>query len=298
MLAMARAKINLFLAVGEKRPDGFHDIDSVITAIDRADILDIAAGAKPRLDVQLEDLPAGQDVAKGSDNLVWKAAERVLGPDRGWRVTLYKTIPVGAGLGGGSSDAALALQALTALYKLEVPDLAAKAADVGSDVPFFLQGGLCRVRGRGERVEALAVLPTLHVVVAVPPVEVSTAEAYAWIDASPDRPRRDISEFLASLGSGDPRAIARAVWNDFEAPVMNRHPEIASAKAKLLGHGAWGAALCGSGSAVFGIFATPDEANQVAFTLRRDGLWAIYAPTAPRSNEFGRDPAESPELIG
>jgi 4-diphosphocytidyl-2-C-methyl-D-erythritol kinase len=298
MLAMARAKINLFLSVGEKRPDGYHDIDSVITAIDRADVLDIAAGAKPRLDVQLEDLPAGQDVAKGSDNLVWKAAERVLGPDRGWRVTLYKTIPVGAGLGGGSSDAALALQALTALYKMEVPDLAIKAADVGSDVPFFLQGGLCRVRGRGERVEPLAALPTLHVVVAVPAVQVSTAEAYSWIDAAPDRPKRDIGDFLAALGSGNPRTIAEALWNDFEGPVMTRHPEIAAAKTMLLDRGAWGAALCGSGGAVFGVFATPDEANQVAFTLRRDGLWSIYAPTAPRSNEFGRDPAESPELIG
>jgi 4-diphosphocytidyl-2-C-methyl-D-erythritol kinase len=267
----------------------------VLASIDRADILDIALAPKPRLEVNPEDLPAGQRLAADRDNLVWRAAEALGGPDRGWRISLYKTIPVGAGLGGGSADAAVTLQALANLWR-SPSELAPLALALGSDVPYFLQGGLCRARGRGELVEPLEAPPTLHVVVAAPASPVATAEAYQWLDEAAERPQRPIAPFLAALGSGDPRTIARAMWNDFEPVVLRRHPAIAALRERLLAMGAFGALLCGSGSAVFGVFATPDEANAVASALRQEGTWAVYAPTASRATELGRDPLAAPEF--
>ncbi len=301
MLSMARAKINLFLSVGERRPDGYHAVDTVMTAVDRADILDISLGAKPRLEVQLEDLPAGQSLGAGPDNLIWKAAERVVGPDRGWRITLYKTIPMGAGFGGGSSDAALTMQALAALYKLG-SDLRPAAAEIGSDVAFFLEdGGIARCRGRGEQVAPLAPLPPLHTVLAaLPGVEVATADAYSWLDTAAERPRGNVEDFLEALATGEARAIAAALWNDFDPVVAAKIPAVGQLRDRLLKRGALGAAVSGSGAGVFGIFATSDDANAAAFELRRDGIWAVYAATAPRTGEFGRDPfaAEEGGLIG
>ncbi len=299
MLAVARAKINLFLGVGDRRPDGFHDIDTVMTAVDRADILDIALGPKPRLDVQAEDLPLGQKPPSGPDNLVWRAAQRLGGQDRGWRITLYKTVPMGAGLGGGSSDAAVTLQVLAGLWKIEGADLTAIAAELGSDVPFFLRSGVMRATGRGEHLEPLGTLPTLHTVLAVPDVQVSTADAYSWLDAAPDRPRKTSDEFLAALRTGDPQAIAAALWNDFEPVVAARVPAIGALRNKLLERGAIGATLTGSGSGVFGLFPSPEEATQAAFALKREGIWAAYAATAANPTDFGRDPLTSSSgLIG
>lgn len=299
MLAVARAKINLFLAVGDRRPDGYHDLDTVMTAIDRGDILDIAPASTPRLEVRPEDLPVGQKVPEGEENLVWRAARRLGGSDRGWRITLYKTIPMGAGLGGGSADAAVTLQVLAGLWRLNDVDLPAIAAELGSDVPFFLRSGVVRATGRGEILEPMGALPTMHAVVAVPDVQVSTAEAYAWLDAAPDRPRKGSEEFIAALRSGDPVAIARSVWNDFEPVVTERVPAIAELRDRLLERGAMGAAMTGSGSGVYGFFPTPDEATSVAFALKREGIWAVYAATAPNPADFGRDLlARSSELMG
>lgn len=299
MLAVARAKINLFLGVGERRADGYHDLDTIMTAIDRADILDISLAPRPKLAVQPEDLPPGQTLPEGSDNLVWRAAELLGGKDRGWRITLYKTIPMGAGLGGGSSDAAVVLQVLAGLWKLENADLEALAAQLGSDVPFFLRSGAVRATGRGDLLEPMGPLPTMHAVVAVPDVQVSTAEAYSWLDAAGDRPRRSSDPFQAALRSGDPATIAAAVWNDFEPVVTARVPAIGALREKLLEKGAMGAALTGSGSGVYGFFPTPDEATSVAFSLKREGIWAVYAATAASPTDFGRDPmASGSGLVG
>ncbi|MBM3269664.1 MAG: 4-(cytidine 5'-diphospho)-2-C-methyl-D-erythritol kinase [Candidatus Sericytochromatia bacterium] len=301
MLSMARAKINLFLSVGARRPDGFHDVDTIMCAVDRADILDISLASRPRLEIQLEDLPPGQDLGAGPDNLIWRAAEALVGPDRGWRITLYKTIPHGAGFGGGSSDAALTLTALAALYRLDA-DLPRLARDLGSDVGFFLiDGGTARCRGRGEVVTPLSALPVLHTVLAVPPdARVATADAYRWLDESPDRPRGDVDDFLAALATGEPRAIAAAMWNDFDPVVTRMLPLVGTLRDRLLTRGALGVQVCGSGAGIVAIFQTPDEANAAAFALRGEGVWAVYAPTAPRTYELGRDPMAAAEggLIG
>lgn len=299
MLAVARAKINLFLGVGDRRPDGYHDVDTIMTAVDRADILDISLAPKPKLDVQAEDLPPGQNLAGGPDNLVWRAAERLGGKDRGWRITLYKTIPIGAGLGGGSSDAAVTLQVLAGLWKMESADLAGIAAELGSDVPFFLRSGVTRATGRGELLEPMGTMPTLHTVIAVPDAQVSTAEAYAWLDAAPERERRTSEAFVAALRTGDAATIAGAVWNDFEPVVLAKVPAIGAIRDKLLERGAMGVALTGSGAGVYGFFPTPDEATSVAFALKREGIWAVYAATAASPTDFGRDPmASSTGLVG
>lgn len=291
-MVVAKAKINLFLAVGDRRPDGYHDVDTVMTAIDRSDLLDVSLAPEPKLEVQPEDLPPGPQVAKGEDNLVWKAATH-LGEGKGWRITLYKMIPPGAGLGGGSVDAAATLRALAALWKFET-DLAGIAAEVGSDVPFFLHGGICRATGRGERIEQLGPGPPLHIVVAVPEVQISTSEAYEWLDALPDRPRADAGAFVKVLASGDPQSVAASLHNDFEAAVLPRFPQVARLKDRLGELGALGTLLCGTGSGVFGIFDSPECATEVSQKLRREGIWAVYAPTSPIAVELGGDPLAGP----
>jgi 4-diphosphocytidyl-2-C-methyl-D-erythritol kinase len=138
------------------------------------------------------------------------------------------------------------------------------------------------------------------VLAALPGVEIATADAYSWLDNSPERQRGDVEDFLEALASGEPRTIGAALWNDFDPVVTAKIPAVGQLRDRLLKRGALGAAVSGSGAGVFGIFATPDDANAAAFELRRDGIWGVYAATAPRTGEFGRDPLAAPEggLIG
>src|SRR5687768_14075435 len=182
----AFAKINLSLRVSSVRPDGFHDVRTILQAIDLFDRVKCEALRGP---FQIRcDMPG---VPTDRTNLVWKAAQLLWeagersGEPRNTVVTLQKNIPMKAGLGGGSSNAAAALLALRRLWKLRVPDeqIHALAAKLGSDVPFFLVGGTALGLGRGEEVYPLENLPRYRVVLVIPPFGVATNEAYAWLDS-------------------------------------------------------------------------------------------------------------------
>jgi len=263
---LAPAKVNLLLRVGARRADGYHELDTLFQAIDLADELEVAAvpGAGMALEVEGE---AGPD----ADNLALRAARAFLsaagmGPQaQGVRLRLVKRVPVGAGLGGGSSDAAAALRALDHLFPgvLDGERLARIAEGLGSDVPFFLGSSpLARGRCRGERLEPLPPLPVAAGVVVMPPARVSTTAAYAALD-------RWRGEGGGPAGGGEPitpdgwSALGAAV-NDFEEVIAAELPAVARALAALRRTDPLLALLSGSGAACFAIHASAGRAERAA----------------------------------
>jgi len=288
---ISRAKVNLTLEVLGRRADGYHDLDSVARIIDLTDELSIAKADEGVIEIGSDT----QGVPSGPDNLVHKACRAFFvatGIRAGARCNLVKRIPARAGLGGGSGNAAAAIAALNDLYEcgLPVDRLAEIAGRVGSDVGLFVYGGTVRMRGRGERVEALPDAPEMHLVVVKPEVGVSTAWAYRELDRSPGRSQRGASDAAErAVRAGDRAGLIASMWNDFDPMVAAAFDEIASAKRSLLDHGAQAALLAGSGSAVFGVFATKEAAESVADSIRREFGNVLVTRTLPR-----RQPVSSP----
>jgi len=249
------SKINWTLEILGKRSDGFHELLTVLQTLDFGDQLTFDTDC---LDITLRT--EGRKVPCGQDNLVLKAARLITecaGINRGVQITLTKRIPVGAGLGGGSSNAAVTLLALNQLWDcgLTNEDLLKLAAGLGSDVPFFFSGGTCLGRGRGEQISALPDMKReFAVLVFYPRFQVSTAEAYAAVRDLPDkltRPDLDttIRRFHEVLETGNWSALR----NDLERPIFSRYPVLARIKRDLVAAGCEFGMLSGSGSALFGI---------------------------------------------
>jgi 4-diphosphocytidyl-2-C-methyl-D-erythritol kinase len=243
------AKINLTLEVLERRPDGYHALRSVMVPLELADELHIEASSSFAF--------ASSDPSlEGEENLAVRAA-RALDPLPAVKLTLRKTIPMQAGLGGGSSDAAAVLRAAMdgALGRAYTADWVRIARSLGSDVPFFLADTGALVEGTGERVTAVGALPPWHVLIIKPPVAVSTAAAFARLDAvtRPSRPRNASISLaaLTALQGGDFDGVERALSNDFQDVIAGSTQEIARAMDALRAAGAQNALLSGSGSAVF-----------------------------------------------
>jgi len=249
----AFAKLNLSLRVVGVRPDGYHEIRTVFQSIALHDTLAFrpVAGA---IRIRCSDPSCPTDAT----NLVWRAAERLWeatgrrGPLPGVSIRIVKRIPIEAGLGGGSSDAAAALRALCALWRVRLPRerLREVAAALGADVPFFLEGGTMLGVQRGDVLIPQRDLDRAWAVIVVPPFGVRTADAFRWWD---------------ERQGGGP-----ALANDLEKPVAARHPEIAGLVHDLRG-GAMQAGMSGSGSAVFGLFARRDAAAQAFRRLTGGG---------------------------
>lgn len=266
------AKVNLSLRVHGLRPDGFHEVSTVLQTIDLCDRLAIQRidpGSPLRIDVPTGGAPADDS------NLVLKAAcafFAALGePARGVRFRLEKRIPAGSGLGGGSSDAAAALLGLQSLWgrPLDARQLRAAATAVGSDVPFFLVGGTAFATGRGEQVETLDDIPPVPVLVVVPAVEVSTAEVYrGWsggMEAGSGGDGGRSARLPALSRRGD--AAAWVLGNDLEPVVCELHSEVNSLLSALRSAGRAGSGgpqVSGSGGAVFAIGELPDIQAAVA----------------------------------
>ncbi|HEX5069895.1 MAG TPA: 4-(cytidine 5'-diphospho)-2-C-methyl-D-erythritol kinase [Vicinamibacterales bacterium] len=281
------AKINLTLRIGQRRPDGFHDVETVLQSIGLSDTLTFRPTAGP-----FRVTTSGRDVPADRSNLIWRAAMALWsaagrdGEPHGARVTLRKLIPVAAGLGGGSANAAGALVGLNRTWALGVSrvDLLRLAATLGSDVPFFLTGGTAVGLGRGDRILPLRPIRRLGVVVIKPAFGVSTADAYRWLDEDRGRGIVDCDESPSGFNVGWPSPLI--LVNDLEAPVARRHSGIVQAVRAALEAGALAAAMTGSGSAVFGLFA-PASAPAAARRLRRSG-WVVHATTTLSAGESGR----------
>ena len=273
----AYAKVNLTLAVGEKRPDGYHEVVSVMQRVSLHDTL-TAERTASGISLTCSDpaLPAGEK------NLAHRAAAlffRETGITGGAALAGEKSIPSQAGLGGGSSDAAAVLRAMRTLYAPEVSDaeLERMATALGSDVPFFIRGGTALATGRGERLTPLPRLADGWFVVVKPPEGFSTPAMYRRLDELPPQPPQP-DGMTAALGAGELRAVAAALCNSFERAVP---PDSAVwvIREALRAQGALAAMLSGSGSAVFGLFDREDAARAAAEVLR--ARWPLTFAAQP-----------------
>lgn len=269
--AFAPAKLNLFLRVVGRRADGYHELDSIFVPITLGDR--IAIETRPSHDRRVTLHGSFGDLPTDNRNLAVRAALDFMtefAVTAEVLIDLRKAIPTGAGLGGGSSDAAAVLLMMAVLFRQkygDAPDrLARIAVKIGADSPFFLNPVPARVTGIGERIAPLGALPQLAIVVAVPAIEVPTAAVFRdlkpehWSGAATDE---DVLAIMS--GAVGPRLFV----NDLARVAMVRWPEIARVKARLEEVGARAAAMTGSGAGVFGIFASPAEANRAAAELRR-----------------------------
>jgi 4-diphosphocytidyl-2-C-methyl-D-erythritol kinase len=294
----AYAKINLTLRVVGARPDGYHDLHTTFQSIALHDTLTFRVRTGPfHITCDEPACPAGEA------NLVWRAAQRVWtsgghrGAPQGVAVRIAKRIPMEAGLGGGSSDAAAAIRALAALWHLDLTAGRTRriAAALGADVPFFLEGGTALGVGRGDVLSPLPDPPAAWVTLVIPAFGVRTAEAYEWWDTERLRLRQQASAPARSVrpfddAQGRPElAEGRGVSerlpnaNDLEDPVAARYPEIARLVKALRREGAASAGMSGSGSAVFGVFERRADAAAAADALARRGRRVIVTRTLDRA---------------
>jgi 4-diphosphocytidyl-2-C-methyl-D-erythritol kinase len=279
----AYAKVNLTLRVGARQPDGFHPIQTVFQSIALHDTLEVTLRPGPFVltcsdaDVPVDD----RNLVTRAARALWSALGRS-GEPRGAGVHLAKHIPMQAGLGGGSSDAASALSVLARVWRpRRAPlDVAAIAAHLGSDVPYFLLGGTALGLSRGEELYPLEDLRAFFVVLALPAFGVATADAYRWFDE--DGPRPDAPSPGATSVIPAWRAQPLAMVNDLERPVARRHPAIGAARRALESAGAVAAAMTGSGSAVFGLFAGEAAARRAARAVAEAGFVAVPTRTVDR----------------
>ncbi len=256
--ARAPAKVNLVLRVGPRRLDGYHDLETLMVPLDLADevVVRVVRGRRGPVTCRVPNRPE----LDGPANLAARAAEafrRHLGVSDRIDVRIEKRIPVTAGLGGGSSDAASVLRALASAYQLpSLSRLAPVALQVGSDVPFFLGRGPAWAGGRGEQLTPTKV-PRLEVVLAYPTdpsLAIRAGDAYAWLDAA----RREARVDAPAVGSSRPAWRPSLARNDLEGPCFERYPALRTVAGHLVGRGATTAIMSGSGPTVFGIF--PDRA--------------------------------------
>jgi 4-diphosphocytidyl-2-C-methyl-D-erythritol kinase len=281
----APAKLNLGLRVIRRRDDGYHDVETVLVTVGWYDELSLKPAADFAFTCSDPSLPTDES------NLCVRAARRIAaaaGAELRGHLHLEKRIPHGAGLGGGSSDAASVLCLLSrelgiGLARSELHDI---AADLGSDVPFFLEDRPMLASGRGDRLEPVGIdrpyiLP-YPLAVVMPAARVSTAEAYRLVEPS-DTARPDLREAILS---SDLERWCRELVNDFEEPILRNHPEIGVERERLLAAGAGYAALSGSGAAVFGVFEREEQACLAARQAEKRGFtaWWGYAESSSRNS--------------
>ncbi|MDI6710730.1 MAG: 4-(cytidine 5'-diphospho)-2-C-methyl-D-erythritol kinase [Bacillota bacterium] len=261
----AHAKVNLFLSVVGRRPDGYHELESVMQQLAMHDEMAFSPAA-PGISLAVEGDP---DVPADERNLVFRAAATLAeaaGIKPAVRICLRKLIPSSAGLGGGSADAAAALAALNGMWDLGWPlsRLMELAACIGSDVPFALFGGTALARGRGEVLESLPSPGALGVLLVKPPFGVSTAAVYAGYDEQDFPPGPGAGPLVEALRAGRADLVPGLLYNDLEKVTLAMYPVLSRLKERLLAAGAAGALMAGSGPTLFGLFPSRDQAAGAA----------------------------------
>jgi 4-diphosphocytidyl-2-C-methyl-D-erythritol kinase len=301
------AKINLFLEVLTRRPDGYHELETLLAGIRVYDTLTFLAKDEPTIHLECrwgaglranqreENKPSAAhellygEIPRGPENLVFRAASLVrerAGIRRGADICLVKRIPAAAGLGGASSDAAATLVAANEAWSLgwsgeRLLDL---AAELGSDVPFFLTRGAAVCRGRGERIEPIRP-PRLHVVVIRPPVSLSTPQVYK--ECRPTSNPAEIAPLLGSLARGDAARAAQQMTNGLQSPAARLTPWITALHSEFKKQDVLGHQMSGSGSSYFGLCRSARHARRIAARLRARNFGAVFAAStdvaAPRT---------------
>jgi 4-diphosphocytidyl-2-C-methyl-D-erythritol kinase len=294
--ARAFAKINLSLRVLGTRADGYHDLRTIFQSIALHDTLTIRAQRGP-FHLTCDDPRCPDDNA----NLIWRAAEGVWGAagrrgaPRDVTVDLKKRIPMQAGLGGGSSDAAAALRAFARLWRVDEPRVREIGRELGADVPYFFEGGTVLGLERGDQLFPLLDRPTVWVVLVLPDFGVSTKDAFSWWGRSPERlalqqRARDAAPGAQAFRKTGARAFqvsGSEPVNDLEAPVAAHHPEIRRIVSALRRFGAGRAAMSGSGSTVFGLFRSERAAARAARAVETRAQKTLITTTIDRKR-YGR----------
>ena len=267
---LAPAKLNLTLEVGEKRSDGYHEVQSVMSCAALYDEVTLESGTSGGISMTC-DCPG---LPLDDTNLCLRAAKLFFKktgiPCDGLHIDLTKRIPMQSGLGGGSADAAAVLRGLRKLYRPEmmIKDLERMAAELGSDVPFCVRSVTAMVRGRGEQLLKLPKLPLCWFVICKPEFSFSTAEMYAKLDEKEPVSSIDTLGLIKALEYQDMQEISDRLGNCFEG-VLEESSEIFAIKNRLLALGARNACMSGSGSAVYGLFTREDEAKTAAAELQK-----------------------------
>ncbi len=273
----AFAKINLTLDVLDKRPDGYHNIKSIMQTISLRDDIEIDLGTGQPWSILCDK----EEIPTDETNLAWKAAKLffdTIGKDPdGMQIRILKRIPVGAGLGGGSADAAAVLRALNQHYgsPLSLPALAELGAQIGSDVPFCVLCGTAMVEGKGDRIRKLPDMPDCIFVVCKPDFSVSTPELYAKIDSKVIAQRPDHQTMESGILTGDLLKVVNSICNVFDPVVTEEHLELNYIKSVMNSYDGVGMQMTGSGSAVFAIV-SEFEAAAVICNMLKENYPHIY----------------------
>ena len=282
----APAKLNLFLEVLARRPDGYHDLETVMTAIDVCDTLTLAPRNDERIELTSDCAIADRntreqmgDVPLGSKNIVVRALEllrRRAAMKSGATVHLRKRIASAAGLGGASSDAAAVLVAANRVWRLNWgrEQLAEIASEIGSDVPFFLGAPAAICRGRGEIIEPHSTLPSLNVVVVRPPIGLSTPQVFQH--CRPASSPMDSRSLISAWQRGDIAALGRLMTNRLQPTAEQLSPWIVRLRDAFASQGCYGHQMTGSGSSYFGICKSAVHARTVGNRLRAGGMGFVY----------------------
>lgn len=269
MYEKAPAKINLMLDVLRKRPDGFHEVEMIMTMVDLADRLELSELKRDSIIISSQ---AGY-IPLDEKNLAFQAARLI--KDRynvksGVHIHLDKRIPVAAGLAGGSSDAAATLRGLNRLWHLEIPaqELQELGAELGSDVPFCVTGGTALATGRGEQLTPIPNPPQCWVVLAKPPINVSTAEVYGRVRANNIAVHPSALQMQDAIRTGDFAAVCAGLGNVLEDVTLKLHPEVQQLKEAMVKLGADGVLMSGSGPTVFGLVSKQSKVARIYNGLR------------------------------
>jgi 4-diphosphocytidyl-2-C-methyl-D-erythritol kinase len=269
------AKTNLFLRVLGRRPDGYHEIETIFHTLGLADSVTIGPATSGGIEV---DMQPGTERVIGlplaADNLVHAAARRLMeevGRREGARIEIVKRIPIGAGLGGGSGNAAAILHCLNEIWGLNLDSetLAELALDLGADVPYCLSGGTALATGRGEVITTLPAPATLWFVLGLSNEPLLTREVYGAFDARRDATEVRSAPLSHALGLGDVDAIANLLHNDLEPPAFRLRPELEKLEAAMLDAGALGAVMSGSGPTMIGLARDQGHASAIAVAVER-----------------------------
>ncbi|WP_046181298.1 4-(cytidine 5'-diphospho)-2-C-methyl-D-erythritol kinase [Domibacillus tundrae] len=277
LMIKAPAKINLTLDVLHKRPDGYHEVEMIMTTVDLADRLELESLDKNEIRI----ISHNRFVPDDSRNLAYQAAKLLkdrYGIKTGVSIQIDKVIPVAAGLAGGSSDAAAALKGLNQLWNLglSLDELAEMGAEIGSDVSFCVYGGTALATGRGEKIEHLPTPPNCWVVLAKPTIGVSTGEVYKNLKL--DRMKRpDTNAMIEAIKENDYNKMCQNMGNVLESVTLHAHPEVALIKEQMIRFGADAVLMSGSGPTVFGLIRHDSRMHRVYNCLRGfcDQVYAV-----------------------
>ncbi|MGJ9460234.1 4-(cytidine 5'-diphospho)-2-C-methyl-D-erythritol kinase [Oceanobacillus sp. CF4.6] len=268
ILEKAPAKINLSLDVLRKREDGYHDVEMIMTSIDLADRIELERLGENRIEISLES----RYVPNDERNLAYKAADvfkEAYGITEGVHIRIDKNIPVSAGLGGGSTDAAAVLRGLNRLWSLGIPldELAELGSTIGADVAFCVYGNTAIARGYGEKIESLPSPPSCWIILAKPDIGVSTKTIFGQIDVE-RLFHPQTSEILKALSERNFDKLCRNIGNSLEDITFSLHPEVMRIKEAMVHAGAAGVLMSGSGPTVYGLVEQQSKATRIYNGMR------------------------------